>query len=167
MNVNNFAQKTNFSAGSEALQLTEMYLQSVNIPGMSFSHPRISGRSGTQLNLTGDTITFNDLSFELLVDENFQIYHEFTNKIFNTVNPLSGSFASIEFDFWVQVNDSKGYPLFKIVFNTCRVESIGDIDLNSTSEETEFLLPVQIKYNYFNIELANNSSSVNPTLRVQ
>jgi len=163
MNTNNLAQKTNFAAGSDKLGLTSLFLSSVNIPGVTFGHPEIGGRSGTKLNLAGDTLIFNSLSFELLVDEDFNIYHEFMGKVFNNVNPVTGSYASIEFDFWVDINNSKGNQLFKIEFSNCRVESIGDIPLETSSDETEFLLSVEVKYDFFKIVKPNQTV---PTLRV-
>jgi len=152
MNIANLAQKTNFIAGSDKLKLTELYLTTVNLPGVTIDHPELSAGAGAKLNLTGDNITYNTLSFNLLVDEDFLIYHEFMGKIFNNVNPESGSFANIEFDFWVQINNSKGHKLFKIDFTNCRVESIEDIEFDTASDETEFTLDVEIKYDYFTID---------------
>jgi len=163
MNSNNLAQKTNFNAGSNQLQLSQIYLNSVNIPGINFSHPELSSRAGSKLNLTGDTLTYNNLSIEILVDEDFNIYHEISTKIFNNISPITGSFANIEFDFWIDINNSKGYHLFKMEFNSCRIESIGDIQLETNSDETEFTLPVELKFDYFNIIKSN----VAPTLQVK
>jgi hypothetical protein len=107
-NNNNLAQKTNFTAGSNDLELLPFYLTSLNIPGINLSHPEVGGRSGAKINLTGDTITFNTLALEVLIDEDFEVYHELMSKITSNINVEAGSFASIEFDFWIQINNSKG-----------------------------------------------------------
>jgi len=151
MNTNNFAQKTNFFAGSDKFPLLPFYLTSVNIPGINLSHPEVGGRSGTRLNLSGDTITYNQLAFEMLIDEDFQIYHEFMDKINLNINPESGLFASIEFNFWVQINNSKSNPLFRMEFSNCRIETISDIQLDTQDEMTEYTLSVDIKYDYYKI----------------
>jgi len=151
MNTNNFAAKTNFVAGSDKLELLPTYLTSVNIPGINLSHPEIGGRSGSRLNVTGDTITWNALSIEVLVDEDFKIYHEFTNRIFENISPENGTFANTEFDFWVEISNSKGNKLFKIEFYNCRFETIADIQLDTQDDITEFLLGLEIKYNYYKI----------------
>jgi hypothetical protein len=159
-NYNNLAQKTNYTAGSDKLDLAHLYLTSVNIPGVNLAHPEVSGRSGARLVLPGDALTFNSLSFELLVDEDFQIYHEFMGKVFENINPISGEFANVEFDFWVQINNSKGNKLFKMEFHSCRVESVSDIQLDTTDDMTEFTLPIEIKYDYFSIDKGDGAIPV-------
>jgi len=161
-NYNNLAQKTNFTAGSDQLELTSLYLQSVNIPGINLAHPELSGRAGARALMSGDTVTFNSLSFELLVDEDFLIYHEFTGKVFDNINPSSGSFANVEFDFWVDIANSKGNHLFKMEFHGCRVESISDIQLDTQDDILEFTLPVDVKFEYFTID---RGASTIPALR--
>ena len=151
MNYNNLAQKTNFTAGSDQLDLIPFYLTSVNVPGINLSHPELGGRSGTRLNLTGDNITYNALSFEMLVDEDFNIYHEFMDKINENIDPESGTFESVEFDFWVEINNSKGNKLFKMEFYNCRIESIGDIQLDTQDDITEYTMSVDVKFDYYKI----------------
>ncbi len=151
MNFNNLAQKTNYLAGSDKLELMPFYLTSVNVPGVNFSHPEIGGRYGSRLNVTGDTLVYNTLAFEMLIDEDFKIYHEFMDKVFKNINPETGSYATQEFDFWIQINNNKGNKLFKIEFYNCRIESVGDILLDSQDDSTEHLMNVDIKYDYFRV----------------
>jgi len=162
MNYQNYAQKTNYVAGSDKLELVQFYLTSVNIPGITLSHPEIGGRSGAKLNLTGDSLVFNTLSFEMIVDEDFKIYHEFMDKINQNVDSVDGTFESVEFDFWVQINNSKGNKLFKMEFVNCRIENIGDIQLDTQDEITEYTMTVDIKYDYYDVIKSNNV----PTLSV-
>jgi hypothetical protein len=150
MNYNNLAQKTNYIAGSYKLALTPFYLTAVNIPGLNFNHIEVGGKAG-RFNVTGDTLVYNALSFEMLVDEDFKIYHEFMDKAVANINPESGTFAAQEFDFWIQINNSKGNKLFLIEFYNCRLESIGDIMLDSQDEITEHNVTIDIKYDYFKI----------------
>lgn len=151
MNYNNLAQKTNFTAGSDQLDLLPFYLTSVNIPGINLAHSEIGGRYGSKLNVTADNVTFNALSFEMLVDEDFEIYHEFMSKINDNINVETGSFASQEFDFWVEVNNNKGNKLFKMEFYNCRIETIGDIQLDTQDDITEYTMTVDLKYDYYKI----------------
>lgn len=149
MNYGNLAQKTNYTLGSHKLDLGPIYLQSVNIPGINFSHIETSTRSGARLTVTGDTLTFNNLSFEMLIDEDFKVYFEFMDKVFKNVNPENGTFASQEFDLWLQFHNNKGNPLFKLNFYNCRIETISDISLDNMSDEVVNTLAVDIKYDYF------------------
>jgi len=164
MNYNNLAQKSNFTAGSDKLDLTQLFLTSVNLPGITFSHPEIGGRSGTKLNLASDSMSFNSLSLTLLIDEDFLIYKEFNAKAFDNVNPETGSYAQIEFDFWVDVTNSKGNHLFKMEFTNCRVESIGDIEFDTQSDETEFTVSVEIKFDFHKMIMPETLAI--PTLNV-
>lgn len=152
MNYNNLAQKTNYIAGSDKFDDLPFYLVNLNIPGINFSYPEVSGRTGARFNLAGDSLTFNTLSFEMLVDEDFNIYHEFMDKIRENINVESGSFADNVFDFWVDINNNKGNKLFKIEFHNCRIESVGDILLDSQDDMTEYTMTVDIKYDYFTVE---------------
>lgn len=151
MNYNNLAQKTNYVAGSDKLDLLPFYLTTVNLPGINLSHPEVGGRSGSRLNLTGDTLTYNSLSFEMLIDEDFNLYHEFMDKVFANIDPEDGTFDNVEFDFWVEVNNSKGNKLFKIEFSNCRIESVGDVLLDTQDDITEYTMSVDVKYDYYKI----------------
>lgn len=162
MNYNNFSQKTNYIAGSAALNLTPFYLSTVNIPGITFNHPEIGSRPGARLTLQGDTVTYNSLSFEMLIDEDFKIYHEFMDRIVDAVNPETGSFANREFDFWIQIDNNKGTKLFKIEFYNCRIESIGDIQLDSQDETTEHTMSAELKYDYFKIIKSEDIPTIRP-----
>lgn len=162
MNYNNLAQKTNYIAGSDKLELLPFYLTTVNIPGINLSHVEMGSRSGARFNVTGDTIVYNTLSFEMLIDEDFNIYHEFMDKITSNINPESGSFASIEFDFWIEINNNKGNKLFKMEFYNCRVETISDIQLDTQDDMTEHTMSVDVKYDYYKV-IRNQTI---PTLRV-
>ena len=156
MNYNNLAQKTNYTAGSDKLDLLPFYLTSVNVPGVSLSHAEVGGRAG-KFNITGDTITYNALSFEMLVDEDFEIYHEFMDKIMQNVDSEYGTFENVEFDFWIEVNNNKGNKVFKMEFYNCRLESIGDIQLDTQDDLTEYTMSVDLKYDYFKIIKSGSS----------
>ena len=150
MNYNNLAQKTNYIAGSDKLELAPFFLTAVNIPGLNFSHVEVGGKAG-RFNVTGDTLVYNALAFEMLIDEDFKVYHEFMDKAVKSINPESGTYASQEFDFWIQVNNNKGNKLFKLEFYNCRLESIGDIQLDSQDDITEHTLAIDIKYDYYKL----------------
>jgi hypothetical protein len=163
MNYNNLAQKTNYTAGSDAFPLLPFYLTTVNIPGISFSYPEMGNRIGTALSAAGDTLKYNGLSFEMLIDEDFGIYHEFMDHIHKNINVESGTFADNTFDFWVEVTNSKGKNLFKIEFYNCRIETIGDIQLDTQDDITEYTLSIDLQFDYYKIFKGTQSV---PTLSV-
>lgn len=151
MNYNNLAQKTNWTAGTDKFPLVPFYLTTVNIPGMNFSIPESGSRYGTRLNLASDTVTFNTLSFDFLIDEDFEIYKAFYKHINNSINVEKGTFADISFDMWLELNNSKGNKLLKFEFYNCRIENIGDVELDTTSPETESIMNLSLKFDYFKL----------------
>ena len=152
MNTNNLAQKTNFIAGSDKFEHLHFYLTSLNIPGMNFSHPEIGGRDSVKMKLPADIVTFNTLSFEMLIDEDYKIYREFLDTIRKHISIETGTFGTFTFDFWIELSNSKGHKVMKLNFSNCRIDSIGDITLNTQDESTEHTLPVEISFDYYEIE---------------
>lgn len=151
MNYNNLAQKTNWTAGTDRFPLVPFYLTNISIPGMNFSVPETGSRFGARINLASDTITYNSLSFDFLIDEDFEIYKTFYDYIYQSINPEKETFADSSFDLWVELNNSKSNKIMKFEFYNCRIESIGDIELDTTSDETEIVMNLGLKFDYFKI----------------
>lgn len=158
MNINNLAQKTNYIAGSSEFESVPFYLTNVNIPGISLNHTEIGGRNSTKMRLSGDTISWNDLTIEMLIDEDFEIYLELMNVIEKNINAETGTFADFTFNFWIEISNSKGNKILKMDFNNCRINSISDITLDSQDDITEHTLTIEINYDYYKIE--NNTSYI-------
>lgn len=151
MNYHNLAQKTNWTAGSDKFPLLPFYLTNVSIPGMSFSIPETGARYGARMNLASDTVTYNSLSFDFLIDEDFEIYKTFYGYILENINPEHESFADKSFNLWLELNNSKSNKIMKFEFYNCRIESISDIELDTTSDETEIVMNLGIKFDYFKL----------------
>lgn len=151
MNYNNLAQKTNWTAGTDKFPLVPFYLTNISIPGMNFTVPETGARFGSRINLASDTISYNSLNFDFLIDEDFEIYRTFYSYISDSINPEKGTFADITFNLWVELNNSKGNKILKFEFFNCRIESIGDIELDTTSIETEGTMNLSIKFDWFKL----------------
>lgn len=153
MNISNLAQKSNFIAGSPQFKNVPFFITYLNIPGVSISHPEISGgRQGSRLHLSGDSITFNTLSFEMLIDEDFIIYKEIMDIILKNINPIDGTFNDFTFNFFIEITNNKGNKVLKLEFFNCRISSISDIQLNTNDESTENTLSMELVYDYYTIE---------------
>lgn len=151
MNITNLAQTTNFICGSEKLNLCDVFLQQVNLPGISFGHPETGGRLGAKLHVQADSCTFNTLSLSMIIDEKFKLYKELMETFSKTYNPENGTFSIQEFDFWIELRNNKGNKLFKIDFVNAKFESIDDVQLDVTNEEVYNTLSCSIVYDYFKI----------------
>ena len=73
MNQLNYAQQTNFIAGSPTLGNIHMYLTNAVVPGVNFSLSEAYNQAMKAL-LASDNVSFNGLSVEVLCDEDFRVY---------------------------------------------------------------------------------------------
>lgn len=144
----NLADVSQFLVGSDTLKLTPFFIKSFTIPSIAFSHLNLPTRSGVPLHLGADTISFNDLSFDVMLDSNFNTYFELLDLVMQEVDFESHTFAMPEFDLWVQVLNSNKDLLFRVDFKNCRISSIGDIALDP-SAELGASLNVGIVYDYW------------------
>jgi hypothetical protein len=151
MNIRNYSLKTNYICGSNTLDLLPFYVTNINIPGLNFSLPEIGGRSGIKLNMSSDSVTFNGLSMEILMDEDYKVYNEIMNIVFSHINVETGTYADFSFHFWCEVKDDMGKNIMKIDYYDCRIETVGDLTLDSTDETTEQTFNMDLKYDYFKI----------------
>lgn len=152
MNVNNLAQKTNFTAGSPAFTNIPFFLTALNVPGFNLGHGLTGGRGGTKSIVSADTITWNSLSLDLLIDEDLKIYTEIMAIIKKNINIDTGNFDDFVFDFWIELNNNKGNKILKLEFKNCRIESVGDIQLDTQDDITEHIMNMSMLYDYYNIE---------------
>jgi hypothetical protein len=67
----------------------------------------------------------------MLIDENLEIWLELQKIIRNMVK-RDGTFDVTPFDFILSIGNNKGNPIFSIHFESCRLTSIGDIQLDTT-----------------------------------
>ena len=161
-NINNLANPTNFICGSGDLDLTQIYCTSVTLPGINLNNPFLTTSAGSALNLGGDNIMFNTIQLSLLIDEDYEIYFEFLTKLQNSISSTNSTFANIEFDFFIDINNSKGVHIFKVNLINARLQAIGDVELETSSEETQMVLPIELVFDY--IEYTKSGTTL--TLRV-
>lgn len=149
MNYNNLSQKTNFTAGSPKFDKVPFFITTINIPGISLPPQEVGGRDGAKGLLTGNSFEYSALSFEMLIDEDFHIYNELYDVLDEYINIETGEFKEFVFDFFVQLTNSKGNPGLKLEFHNCRIESIGDISLDTTDDTTQYTLSMEMRFDYF------------------
>lgn len=149
INRNNLAQKSTWYCGSSSLDLMLKMTQDFGIPGLNFNHPELYNHSTAAVNFVADNITFNSLSCDVLIDENYKVYLEVMRKVFDQFNPENGTFASQEFDWFTTLTNNKGNDIIRIDYYNCRFESIGDITLSTQGDETFSTMSIGIKYDYF------------------
>lgn len=145
------ADTSNFLVGSDELKITPFYVKNVSIPQVSMNHIKMNTKSGVDLNLGADTLSFDNLDFEAIIDNNFDVYFEIMTKVFQEVDWDHNSFAMPEFNLWVLVLDSNKSPKFKFTFWHSRFNNVGSLPLDMQSE-LGITIPVSITYDYYTWE---------------
>lgn len=146
----NFAQKTNFIAGCPQIKGLEFYLQDVTLPGINLDLAETETYA-LKSYLAPSSHSYNSLSFNILIDEDFEIYHSFFNNIVDAKSLVNGTYAQIEFDFYVQIYNNKGRLLFTEFFKNCMLEGIGDVSLSSTDSGVTNTFSADFKFDWLEI----------------
>lgn len=144
----NLADVSRFLVGSDTLKLTPFYIKNFSIPGISMSHIAMPTRSGVKLHLGADSMDFDNLDLEVLLDANFNTYFELLNIAMQEVDPEYDSFATPEFNLWCAVQNTKGEELFRFDFVNCRINSIGALSMDPEAELGS-TVSVNIAYDYY------------------
>lgn len=151
INANNIAQRTNFMLGTSKIPNSVMMVQTVNIPSVSVNHVTgIGGRFGVQLKVGADNSEYSDVTFDVLLDEDLLVLREVLALMQKQVHPGDGVFEDTYWDFWLQVNNNKGHPLFRIDFINSRLSSISDVSLDSM-DDGHNTMSLTISYDWYEI----------------
>lgn len=134
----------------------EFFCQNVTHPGMIMSAVEVPFRKVAGVPFPGDTLTFNELSTNIILDENMQGYSEMfawmrrlleTNMGSVTTNPVS-SYA----DITLSILSSHNNQTKQVRYIDCVPTSLGDIVFASTSGGTDFItFNASFRFNYFEL----------------
>ena len=151
VNANNIAQRTNFMLGTSKLPNSMLMVQTVSIPSISVNHVTgIGGRFGVQLKVGADNSEYSDVTFDVLLDEDLLVLREVLALMQKQVHPGDGVFEDTYWEFWLQVNNNKGHPLFRIDFIHSRLSSISDVSLDSM-DDGHNTMSLTITYDWYEI----------------
>jgi hypothetical protein len=161
-NNKNFALDTSIYFGTTLFAEDTLYnVQSVNLPGVDFSHPQIASRSGALITGQADNITFNDLQLTLIIDEGFNIWKDIMTNAFKMVKVTQPMFNKNFHDAYVVITDSQGNDILKVWFRNAQITSIGDLSFASSNMNEHLTLDVGLKYDYMEIQDDNYLISIN------
>lgn len=151
MNQLNYAQHTNFIAGSPQLGNIHMYLTNATVPGVNFSLPE-AYNIGMKALMPADSVSFNGLSVEVLCDEDFKVYEHMINEFRKSKSFTNGSFANRMFDYYTEIYNNKGNLIFTVWFRNCRLENISDISLSSNDPSVINTFSLSMQFEWFEIK---------------
>jgi len=136
------------------------FVQNVNHPGASVNPVSMPIPRVSSISLTGDTVTTDELSMDVLVDEDMVSYVEMYNWLIQSVQsnyetPGSRDPNSTfvpEADITLLVMSSHNNVVKKIKYIDCVPVSIGTISFQSTlTEPTPITFPITFRTTHFEI----------------
>lgn len=151
MSIRNFSHTSNFFFGSTLLGEETLYrVQSCNLPGVSFSHIQTS-KSSVIGWIQGDTIQYNDITLDIILDEGLKTWKEIINKIIKMRDPETSDGSNLEAESWLEIHDDNSNIVLKLILNGSRIDSISDVIFSTITEDEVLVMPLTIKYDYFTV----------------
>ena len=148
-------------------------MQSVNIPGLSFTETISAAGVGLDAFFPGDKVSFESLSVSFLVDEdlaNFKEMYDWMNAIVPVSDPsayesyvgttktTTGLLSDVEndlnqySDITIVVNTNKNIPNKFFRFHDAFPISLSGIELQSGAETDAVVATVEFRFTYYDIE---------------
>ena len=137
----------------------EFFCQNVTHPGMIMNPVELLVRRLAGLPFPGDTLTFNELSTNILLDENLESYTEMFNWIRRLLENnmfdrnASGKSSQPNYaDITLSILSSHNNQTKQVRYIDCVPTSLGDINFESTSSGHEFItFAASFRFNYFEL----------------
>ena len=143
----NYLQPTGFKIVIDRTRYPnlEYFAQTVSHPGATLSPLELPTRRVTSVPIAGDKITFSEVSFDLLLDENLTSYTELFNWMLRILN--DGQVSALErgtkeptyADITLHVLSSHNNTIKKIRYKDCIPTELGAIEFQSTAGTTTYL----------------------------
>lgn len=165
--------KNNFRLLIDKVPTVEYYVQSVNIPGLSFTETISAAGVGLDAFFPGDKVSFESLSVSFLVDEdlaNFKEMYDWMNAIVPVADPTdyanftgtqktaTGEYSNVTndlaqySDITIVVNTNKNIPNKFFRFHDAFPISLSGIELQSGAETEAVVATVEFRFTYYDIE---------------
>jgi len=130
---------------------TEYFCTQANIPGISLANVETPYK-GVNLGMTGDRLTFEDLTITFNITENMENYIEMWNWMHNIISKKDAD-ENYKFDARLMVLTSHNNVVKEIKFQDIFPISLGSVEFNSQLTDIEYVqATVTFKYTYYEIE---------------
>jgi len=151
MSVLNLFKTCNFILLLKNQKTIELMVQQAAIPGFTINEMPMQWQAMKDKR-PGDSIDYNNLSLQVLLDEDMNSFKEVYNNLILSHDPVTNKYNSNSalFDGTLLLTTNKNNIQHEIKFFDCWVTSLSDITLQADSAEDEQLvMTVDIVYNYF------------------
>lgn len=137
----------------------EFFCQNVTHPGMIMNPVELPVRRLAGLPFPGESLTFNELSTNILLDENLESYSEMFNwmrRLLETNmfdNQAAGNTSQPNYaDITLSILSSHNNQTKQVRYIDCVPTSLGDINFESTASGQEFItFAATFRFNYFEL----------------
>lgn len=157
----NFLQSTQFKVIIDRAQFgnLEFFIQSFQHPGVTLTSAPLAYKRIATIGLPGDTLTIDELGFEIIVDENMNSYTEMYNWVELLTQDRSGAAAiapikpiSYEADISILLMTNSNHVVKTIKYIDCVPTSIGSLNFSATTgEAAQVTFNAMFRTEYFNI----------------
>lgn len=158
----NYLQPTSFKLVLDRTNYPnlEFFCQNVTHPGMLFSAAELPFRKLQSIPFPGDKLTFNELSANIILDEDMQGYSEMYNWIRRLLdteikNPLDRTASTPPgyADITLHILSSHNNTTRQVQYRDCIPTSLGDIQFESTSTGDSFItFNASFRFTYFELK---------------
>lgn len=135
----------------------EFFCQSIIHPSVSLTSAEVPFKR-TNISMTGDKLTFGELSVMVILDENMNSYVEiynWMNRLVETADqgPLNKSENEppTYSDITISLLSSHNNLTRRIRYIDCIPTSLGDLTLETTTEQQYLSFPLSFKFSYFEL----------------
>jgi len=160
LNKRNLATSSNIIFKSSLLNDEDYFIQSVSLPGLTFTAPELGVPSpfNTSVIVHPDTILYDPVDLVFLCDENLDIWKSIINK---AKNLTTFDEDITEGNSWIFIKDSNGNTRKTIVLKNSVIISVSGLDYSSADNDDILTFSVSVNYTEFQIE----DTSEEPELR--
>lgn len=170
----NFFQPTGFRVviNRQYYSHLQFFTTSITHPGAQNNAAEAPFRRISGVPFPGESMTYGELSMNVLLDADFQSYTEMYDWMLRLVNEEQISEASNLYsddkkriptyaDIHVHALTAHNNPNLTMKYVDCIPVSVGDISFDAQNSSVDYVtFPVSFRFNYFTIEVGSNAGGV-------
>ena len=162
----NYLQPTSFKLVIDRKNFPnlEFFCQQVTHPGLLIPSAEVPVRRMQSIPLPGESLTINELSAEILLDENMESYTEMYNWILRNQHTNLDTHTAMQrkekpptyADITLSILSSHNNTTVQVRYVDAMPTSLGDIQFLSTAGGQEFItFPATFRFSYFELKTVN------------
>lgn len=106
-----------------------------------------------QVTRPGDSMTFNDATLQILVDEELVVIEDLYNYMFLIKNFVTNEISTEDWTGTLHIASNRNNFLKRFVFNQCWIKSFDDLSLSTNdTAATPLTTGIVISFDYYTIE---------------